>query len=246
MENIISEIKRKKELSGIPDDVVARVLEKYLQNKQAIRGRKDIKIIIKSARKDLRNYVGRFTISGDYSSLIGEGKETEVLNEHKSTKERMDFYPKIKEITFSLNPQSILDLGCGLNPIALARQGIKYYALDIDDSALALVSLYFKKHKIPGNVSNQDIRNNMDFPKADVCLIFKVFDILKLSHKKVSGMLSKIDSKKIIASFSTVTLSGKPMKNKRRFWFEKILSSSGLRYSAFSSKNELFYLIDKN
>ncbi len=235
---LIPEIKRKKELSGIPDEIVKEILEKEIK-KGTPKGEKDIKIIIKRTREKLRDYVGRFTLSKGPSP-----DDPDILKAHKSTKERLDFYPELKRIISSFHPRSILDLGCGLNPIALASNDIEYHASDIDSTALNIVSEYFKKHKIRGSVKNQDIRN-MDFPQADLCLIFKVFDILKLPHSKVNDILSRIKSKDIIVSFPTITLSGKPMKNKRRFWFEDIIKSLGYDFKTVSSRNELFYIIEK-
>jgi 16S rRNA (guanine(1405)-N(7))-methyltransferase len=63
------------------------------------------------------------------------------MPEHASTRERAPhldgFYAPIWEVTGT--PASVLDLGCGLNPLALPWMGIgdaMYHAIDVDAGTL--------------------------------------------------------------------------------------------------------------
>ena len=248
---IISKIKEKRELSGITDEIIINLLDDYVR-KNKINVLKiassEFKLIIKDIRKDLRNYVGRFQISlKKREALLEENKIDELLSTHSSTKERMQIYPKIKSIILKLGIFSILDLGSGLNPIALADAKTRYYACDINQDDLSLVVLFFKKNKINGEVFVCDLKNyKHKFPKVDLCIIFKVLDILGEGYYETAEKIIKeVECKYFLISFSTKTLSGKPMRVPRRRWFENILLKLNYPFEIIETENEIFYLVTK-
>jgi len=244
--DLINKIKKKKELSGIPDEIILEVLEKCKFNANPkIKSKKDEKIIIKQVRDELRKYVGRFKISPKSENLIEKNKINEILRLHHSTKERIKFYPRFKLLIKKLNPSLILDIGCGLNPLAIAP-GFKYYASDIDENNLKLINLFFKRNKIKGKTFVADIRKERNFPKSDLCLILKVLDIVKMSHKEIESLIKSIKTKTLIISFPTITLSGRPMQKPERYWFERILNKLDYKFKLIKSENELFYLIEQS
>ncbi|MBS3098828.1 hypothetical protein J4462_01300 [Candidatus Pacearchaeota archaeon] len=236
---LIKKIKEKKELSGISDSVVLDSLDNYLKkysiNIQKIK-HSQIKIIVKEIRANLRKLVGQYQIS--------KKQIIENLDSHTSTRERKDFYPKLKKMIEKINPCSILDLGCGLNPLALAEKNIFYYASDINETALSLVEQHFKRNKIKGKIFVYDIRKiNNDLPKADLCLLFKILDIL--DKNLAEKIISSVPCDKILVSFATKKLSGKKMSRPIRIWFEKILERNLWKYEKIYSDNEIFYSIEK-
>ncbi len=246
---ILEEIKRKKELSGLADSLVSNILDNYLRRHNiefnALK-KKEIKIVIKDIRAELRNLAGRFQKSLKKIELKNENIN-EILKTHASTSERFDFYPKLRAMIRSLKISSILDIGCGLNPIALADKKIYYYASDVNEENLALIRKFFEKHKIKGEVFTYDIKNpNTSLPKSDLCLMLKLLDIVETkSHEIAKAIIEKIDYKYILISFATKTLSGKRMRYPRRKWFEFLLKNLNCEYKTFSSNNELFYLVKK-
>ena len=176
-------------------------------------------------------------------------KINELLKSHTSTKERLAFYPKFKNIVKKINPNSILDLGCGLNPIALSNffPNTFYYAYDIKKEDILLVEKFFKKNNINGKLFIADIRKVENFPKADLTLILKTLDIIDTKNHFISkSILKNIECKYFIISFSTHTLSGKPMNFPRRAWFENILKELNFKFAIIKSKNEVFYVAEKN
>ncbi len=248
MDFLINKVKQKKELSGISDKVVLNVIEKQLKKYPSPLSNSSIKKIIKETRAQLRQYSGRFKSSlKDQISLLQLNKIDSLLNTHSSTKERIDFYPKLKEIIKELKIKSILDLGSGINPIALAEKGVFYHASDINENDLKIVNGFFEKSGIAGKAFVQDLTKDFSYPSADLTLIFKVFDVIeKKGHKLAEKIISSLNSKNIIVSFPTKTLSGKPMNHPQRGWIERMLSRLGHSFKTFSSKNEIFYLIEKH
>ncbi len=248
--DLIAEIKKKKELRGIADFIVKEALSNYLRKHkipQLTLNEQDKKLIIKEIRAELRNLVGRFQKSQKAKAKLLESNNiTELLKTHSSTAERITSYPELKKIIKQLSPNSILDIGCGLNPIALAEKDTKYFASDINKEDLEIVRQYFRKNKITGKVFIYDIRSSpKKLPKADLCLILKVLDIIK-NKIHLAKLLKEIPCQRILISFSTKKLSGKPMSSPRRMWFERELSKLKFPFKKFASENEDFYLIEKS
>lgn len=251
-EEIIKKIKQKKEFSSLPDSFVLSSLKKYSYNIKQELKKSEQKALVKLVRADLRRHTGMFQrLTGKYwkkrESLLEQNKISDLLKTHASTKERIQFYPELKKVISNLNAKSILDLGCGLNPLALASPGIIYYALDIQQSDLDLIKKFFEKNKIEGKTINQDVSLNIsNLPPADLCLMLKLLDILDdKSHKKALSLLEKIKCKNFIISFSTKTLSGKPMLHKKRPWLERIIRNLNYKFCTISSENEIFYIVEK-
>lgn len=236
---IVNKIKQKRELSGLADSFVASETLSYLKkhNISSISSEKSEKLIIKAIRNILRKHSGRF----------GVRKESIGIEMHPSTQERAHDYPLLKQIIENLRPESVLDLGCGINPIALAKPGVYYYSYDIDEQSLGIVENFFRSNNLAGKVFTADLRTHRDFPEADLALLLKVVDLLDKKGHKISEELMKcLKCKHLIVSFSTKTLSGKPMNHPQRGWIERLCARLGYKYSLHKGKNELFYLIEKN
>ncbi len=247
---ILKIVKEKKPFSSLPDMLVLESIEKInkISSLPESTSEKDLKILAKEIRAELRRYTGRFQNSeSDRASLLENNSLSELINTHTSTKERADFYAELNRIISSLNVKSILDLGCGINPIFLARKGIIYNACDIREDELELVRQYLQKENISGQVFFYDLRKiGEDLPQVDLCLILKVFDVIESKgHKLAEKIILSIKCKKFLISFSTKTLSGKQMNHPQRGWIERLLSRLKYKYQMFKSDNEIFYLAEK-
>lgn len=248
-EEIIKKVKLKREFSGLADDFVKGFVERFLP-KGGVKSKKDEKEIVKQVRAELRRYVGQYQLSKNSRRLkmLNSGNINDLLKSHTSTKERLGNYSVLENEIAKLNPRSILDLGCGLNPLALAPKfpKAKYFAVDINLDELELIKKFFKKENIKGRVFYTDLRKSFEFPKVDVVLILKVFDLIESDGRKLAEkIIGSVKSKAMIISFSTRKLSGKIMNAPRRYWFEKILSRLELDFKTFSIENEIFYLVKR-
>ena len=234
--NLIKEIKKKREISEIEDSFVESSLNKTLKE-MGIKeidslSDKDVKQIVKSTRAKLRIYVGRFKTS----------------KKHISVEERKEFYEKLKEIIDELGIKSILDIGCGLNPIMIATRNIKYYAIDVNEEYIKIINKKFKESGIDGIALSKDVRkiDYSELPFYDLVLLMKILDLLESrGHKLAEKIITSLKCKFIIVSFSTKTLSGKPMNHPQRGWIERMLNRIGYSFSMFKFRNEIFYLIRK-
>ena len=104
--SLIEKIKQKKELAGLADSIVLETLETYLRKSRInlpTLTKPDKKILVKQIRAELRKYAGRFQKSWKQrETLLQQNKIKELLKTHTSTKERIDFYPKLKKLISKL------------------------------------------------------------------------------------------------------------------------------------------------
>lgn len=237
---ILEEIKGKK--YRVPESFVKYLLDYYLvRNPKAKRylentKSKKYKKIIKDIRSMLHKIVGAYI------------SKKEGLAAHASSRERISFYKRIYSKIFSITgkPKSILDLGCGLNPLSYKMMDVDavYYAYDLDERNVEKVKDFFNKNKIKGFVKLENILEKKDFEKADITFLFKLLDCLDFKgHKNAEALIKKLNTKWTVVSFSTLTLGRRSMRHPYRGWFERMLERLRLSYVKFFEENEVFYVI---
>ncbi|MBN1923796.1 MAG: methyltransferase domain-containing protein [Nanoarchaeota archaeon] len=263
MDEVIKIILKKKELANLDKELVKKVINNNLNTKikKLIKEErfknKDFKEFIKIVRSQLRRQYGAFqNPKMERMELVKKKDYLNLLKSHQSTKERLpyykDFYNKLWKITGK--PGSILDVGCGMNPVSFEYMNlgnnIEYLALDISKKDLEVISEYFRQKGINGSVKVFDAaRDDYNFNKVfDACFCFKLFEILETtnSHRLTEDIILKLPAKQVIASFSTKTLSDAPMTKKRRVWFEVMLKRLGYSFETIELANELFYCFKKD
>lgn len=257
---LVEDIKQKKELAGIMDSFIEDELDAFLEKNKKIKSflsdakdlekikkSKTYKQIIKEMRAMMRKSIGVF-ISPTRSKV-----SEELLKKHESTKERLEIYPELYQRFFHItgNPKTLLDLGCGLNPLSYNYLKIKpkYYAYDINSIVVDIIKEFFKAKKIDGKAGliNLRQRSNLKLPKSDICFMFKLLDSIELEkgHKLAEKIIKQVDSRWLVVSFSTRTLSGCRMNHPYRGWVEQLCQRLGYFYEPIEYPNEIFYLIRK-
>jgi len=170
----------------------------------------------------------------------------EVLDMHRSTRERADIYSWL--ISKIEKSGKIIDLGCGFNLLAFYYNEFlpaEYKGYDIDEAVIQFVNRFAHEKKLNAEVESRDV-SEIEFEQSDVYLCLKIFDALEDVEKNVAktilGKISK-KTKLIIASFSNISLSGRGQLRERT-WFEKMLQELGLKFTKESQGNEIFYFIE--
>ncbi len=245
---LIEKVQEKKELRGLAVQIVIDVIDSYIINNriklEQVREHESL-IIVKEVRRRLRTYTARFQRNAeDRASLIAARRYKEVLATHASTADRMTDYVLLKNELKKRNVKSILDIGCGLNPIALAESGMDYYAVDIREDEQALLTTFFYQEGIAGKGIICDIRKNLpSVPPVDACLLMNILDVLeKNGHKRAEEIITEIKAKYFFITFFTKTLSKKPMRHPQRGWIERLLTRRGYQWERFSLSAEILYV----
>jgi len=254
VEAVISRIKEKQEFRNLDNSVVENIISIQLKRKKYnLEKKKDLKELVKNVRAVLRKKISAFEDFNESSFLLLKNKKyTELLKLHKSTSERLSIYKEIYSKIFNITgkPKIILDLACGLNPLSavyLGFSGFEYYAYDISSEAVDLVNRFFKNEGINGQAFVADVLSAGEFPKSDICFIFKALDILEPAkgHKFAEKLITSVNAKYIIASFPKKTLSGRKMNFPRRAWLEKMCSRLNFKFEVLDFENEIFYIVKK-
>ena len=244
--DIIQEIKKKEELKNLEESFIKERINDYLKkhsiNLETLDERSSsYKDLFKTVRKKCFDVYGLF-----------KQKSKDTLQEHISSKERLEFYPKIYQDIFSITgkPKTILDLGCGLNPLSYKHLECKptYYASELSKEDCKVIEYFFKENKIKGECFAFDLLSEdySKLPEADICFLFKVLESLESVKKNISKeILQKINAKWIIVSFSKKSITGRPIKKKGRSWLMRMLKELGYEYQILDIGEEIFYVIKK-
>lgn len=274
---LIAKIKNKKELATLDDDYVQQKIEKIFSGNNKLKKKfeesknieqfsrsKEYEEILKRIRKELRAVYGVFSEGekkkNELLEKIKKEKNTErkeelvnqLLQNHKSTQERIPYYDEIyTQICKRTNPKVIIDLGCGLNPLAYnyLKCKPKIIASDVSKKDMEFLDEAFKVLGIPGKTVALDLTKDYEKLKSlkgDVTFLLKLLDSLEESHRHISyKIFDNIKTPWIIASFPTKSLGGKKnIASAGRTWFERLLKRKNLTYETFSVDNELFYVIN--
>src|SRR3989344_3924933 len=179
-----------------------------------------------------------------------KNKLKEKTLKKKDKEERIEDYNEIYQKIFSITgkPKTILDLGAGLNILTYKDYPeIHFIATELTKIDCEKIKEYYKNNKINAEIIQTDLRTHLEFPKADLCFMFKILDTIeKKGHKLAEELIQKIKAKYIVVSFSTITVHNQKMNYPKRGWIEQLTKRLEYETEKFETRNEIFYIIKKN
>ncbi|MGC9133026.1 MAG: hypothetical protein ACP5GJ_01305 [Nanopusillaceae archaeon] len=244
---IINEIKRKKELRNVSDIVIEKIIKdelnkrKYLYEK--IKKAKNIKqlkndeefyLFFKEIRKILHEIYGLFTPKEDKQidkiifndELSLEEKIIQLLMLSRSTAERLNFYKEIYNSIFIEDPETILDLASGLNPISIyfsEKKPKKYIYVDISEKILDINYRILKEIGIENEGWLIDLLDpdKRIFDHYQYIFFWKIFPLLeKYNYYAPRNLIANLDFDYLIISFPQKSIGRK--RNLGLAWRYKI------------------------
>ena len=139
-----------------------------------------------------------------------------LLSLHVSTRERLPILDRFYAEIFAHTgvPHAVLDLACGLNPLALPWMGlddsIAYYAYDIDLSRVAFLNRYFALVGIEPRARGQDVICDPPAERADVALLLKSSACLERQRENSTlALLDALDVSWVVVSFPVKSLGNR-------------------------------------
>lgn len=154
---------------------------------------------------------------------------------HASTRERLPhldaFYAGIRARTGV--PHRVLDLGCGLNPLALPWMGFghaTYLAFDVDARPLETVGAFLQLVGQPHAVEQRDLVSDPPTGAADLALLLKLVTTLDRQAPDAAGrLLRALDVRNAVVSFTTRSLGGRGrgMERTYRERLDRLVAESG-------------------
>lgn len=179
----------------------------------------------------------------------------EYMAKHASTRERLPILETFYSTLFNLLPpiRRIVDLACGLNPLALPWMplpaGASYRAYDIyrdmTDFADGLIHLW----GMDGGGFCRDILNDPPANQADLTLLLKAIPCLEqISKDAGKHLLDSIHSPWLIVSFPITSLGGKEkgMRAHYEAHFEALTAGRGWALQKVSFTTELVFVVRTN
>lgn len=180
-----------------------------------------------------------------------------VLRRHASTRERLEdiegFFGAIWAVTGG-SPRSLVDLGCGMDPLLLPWMGLSpdamYRAVDVDGAQLAVVDAFLSLVGQPHAVEVRDLAaDGWRGEPVDVALLLKLVPLLdRRSRSAVDRLLAGIPARHVVVSFPLRSLGGrgKGMERTYRERFQTLVAALGARMTAVteaSVSHELVFVL---
>lgn len=140
-----------------------------------------------------------------------------LMARHASTRERLPyldrFYAGIWD-SLGAAPTSLLDLGCGLAPLALPWMGLPasghYVAIDADAAAIALVDGFLALMAQPHATEVRDLVAPFKAAPTDVALLLKLVPILDRQHPDAAlRLIQGLTADHAVISFPVRSLGGR-------------------------------------
>jgi len=192
--------------------------------------------------------------TGDLAAPGFRAACADALRSHASTRERIghldSFYAGIWAHTGV--PDRLLDLGCGLGPLALAWMGLPaaatYVASDVDRRPLATVDEFLQLVGQPHRVEVRDLVTEPSTEVADVALLLKLVSTLDRQDPEAAArLLRALRVRHAVVSFPARSLGGrgKGMEATYRDRLDRLVVDAG-RVQAVaeaSVPNELVFVL---
>lgn len=192
--------------------------------------------------------------SGDLAEPTFRAACADALRTHASTRERQPhvegFYAGIWAHTGA--PSRVLDLGCGLGPLALPWMGLAadatYIASDVDRRPLATVAEFLELVGQPHRIDVRDLVADPPTDAADVALLLKlVTTIDRQDPEAAARLLRGLRVRHAVVSLPARSLAGhgRGMERTYRDRLERLVADGGrVRAVAEASvPNELIFVM---
>lgn len=252
-EQALNAILSSKNYADICPDTVKRVFEAKLP---LYKSRKEAE---KAARTQLHRITGAFMSAADLRQAEHLAQEYAAGNEdaldkvlllHSSTRERKDNWRTLYERTFAAmgnRPGKVLDLACGLNPIALGAFGIATVrGYDIQGGAVRTIHTWAEATGWDVRATCADLLCDIALEEADLALMMKLLPLLEQQKRgSARALMETCPAKTLLVTFPTRTLGGRNVGMETQYarWMEENMPPSLEILEQYIVGTELCYLL---
>lgn len=248
-------------------DVCAEVISNI--GARELAKRRNLKEAIQATRNTLHQVSGAYLSSKEnYTRWLAELRTAiqsqdnsavhavcrRIMGSHASTRERLpiidQFYAKILA---DLPPiHCIVDIACGLNPLALPWMPLAsdatYYAYDISENTMSFLTASLSLLSVQGHAQACDVLQSCPTQKADVALLLKAIPCLEQIDKKAGHtLLHAIQADAIVVSFPVRSLGGKNKGMIEHYdaHFRTLVANEPWDIQRFEFSSELVFVVRK-
>lgn len=175
-----------------------------------------------------------------------------IMAYHASTRERLPILDSFYTTLFTGLPPvtSILDLACGLNPLAVPWMplsgNVRYFAYDIYQDQVDFLNRCFPLLGVQGRAQVCDLLQCHPPQRADVALLLKTIPCLEQVENGVGRrLLDRVDTPVVIVSFPLHSLSGheKGMLDHYERYFYELVAGRPWQINRYVFATELAFRI---
>jgi 16S rRNA (guanine(1405)-N(7))-methyltransferase len=177
-----------------------------------------------------------------------------LLARHASTRERLPILHRFYDAVFAHTgvPHVLLDLACGLNPLALPWMhldpGATYFAYDIDTERVAFLNRFFALAGVEGRAYCQDLICDPPEQQGDVALLLKTATCLERQRRgSTLALLDGLNVAHVAVTFPVKSLGRreKGMEEQYERTFAETLSARRWPVTQLDLPGELAFIVDK-
>ncbi|CAN5609370.1 16S rRNA methyltransferase [soil metagenome] len=234
---------------------------------QELTKRRHLKEAIKATKNKLHQIAGAYQIGKvEYASWLHALQQTagdaaslrivcrEIMAHHASTRERLMILDEFYSTLFVGLPRisSILDLACGLNPLAIPWMslpaGVTYAACDIYQDQIDFLRQCFVLFGVDGDAQPCDLLQACPDQAADVVFLLKTIPCLEQVDKTIGRkLLDGINAPILFVSFPAQSLGGrnKGMTGNYEQHFRELVADKPWRIERFDFATELVFRVLK-
>src|SRR5262245_61422962 len=178
----------------------------------------------------------------------------EIMRHHASTRERLPILGALYTTALaSVRPiRSVLDVACGLNPLAIPwmplEPGAAYYACDLYADMVAFLNGFFRLAGIHGRADVCDLVTSPPGRRVDLALVLKALPPLEqLDRRAGINLLRALDAGHMLVSFPARSLGGraKAMAGNYEERFRAMVADEGWPVERFAFATEIALLVTK-
>ena len=177
---------------------------------------------------------------------------TKLMAAHASARERLPFLaPFYQRIFAQLGPvRRVLDLGCGLNPLAipwmpLAADAV-YHAYDVHGDLVQFLAAALPLLGVAGTARLSDLAQDVIDQPADLALLLKLLPTLEqLDRTAGDRLLTRLNARHIVVSFPIRSLGGreKGMRTTYETRFRHMIADRPWQVERLEFPTELVFVV---
>ena len=236
--------------------IAAEELRKFPKSKEAIKATKNrlhqVAGAYLSALPNYDSWLERLSAAAD----ADERREIcrALMQTHASTRERLlildDFYQKI--LADIAPVRSVLDLACGLNPLAIPFMPLAddatYFACDLYTDQADFFNRAFPLLGVNGSAWAADVTQTVPQQHVDLALVIKAIPCLQQIDKGIGlRLLEGVQADHMLVSYPTQSIGGreKGMRATYEAQFNELVAGKGWTIRRYDFPTELAFLITK-
>ena len=263
IEQLVESIKNKKKYSQIDEGLIRDVVR--LESEKGRKHKEIEKAVLAKLHQvgaayfaQIPDYAGWLTelerLPDDLQAQPTRDYCLRLMQSHHSTQERLFILQDFFMTTLaSIQPvASILDLACGLNPLALpwmpVQRDIAYYGCDIFRDMTDYLQSFARYFHLAGDFRTCNIFTDTFSQPVQVAFLLKTLPCLEQVYKGFAAeLLARIPAQYILVSYPISSLSGKGkgMRETYTQQFETLMAQTGWPFEPFTFTHEIAFLVHK-